>query len=466
MRIRAAAVAIVASVLVVGAGVMVMARRGASSTPAPGAGQTGAAEVERTARAFFAAINELRWRDAGTLLDPEQAAGVRREALNQVLNDAEERHLGRRAPERRWPIPAAEAVSLLQPYGGDRLRGHERPLTVAQVAAAPPGELLARFLSYRPSSVDEIPLSRLRFAFLGAAVENDTLAHVAYRVLDPGANYYRPPPVELMAAHRRGGRWVLHPADYAVAGWSDFMEPDTPRVGDAARRAGLPAAAPAPREVPPPAPVSAAWARAADGVARAFFTALRERRYEDAARQISPDELERERGLQLSAVVDELEDFGRNAGHPPVPPYEPFSPEVLEPLLRKHARAPVYPWPRVGTVAQLAALTPAQLVGRQLEVYVTLRSPDVHPPIASRYLYIGAVVESDSVAYALYRIASPAVDTIGKEPPSSDLPYEYDPGWVTLFELRPAGGQWYLKLDPEFRVSGPYTRPILHFHQD
>lgn len=407
MRIRA-----VAAVGAIGAAV---ARRGASSPPA--ATRTAGAEVERSARAFFGALNELRWHDAGPLVDPALAAEIRQQALNQLLHDAEERHLGRRAPRRLWLVPDSTAVALLQPWAGDLLRCHEEPLTVAEVAAAAPGDLVARFLSYGASSVDEIPLSRLRYRFLGAAVESDTVAHVVYRATDPALHYADPWRVELMPAYRRGGRWVFAPA--GLGPWDLFLKPATP--GTAAARAGsTPAPPPAPpAQAPPPVPVSAAWARAADRVGCAFIDALQAGRYENAAGEILPGDVDEERSYQLSAEVQALDLRDHPATHSIMLPFNALPPELLDPLLRRYAREPLDRWPRVRTVADLAALTPRQLVARELELFA---HRDGSQAVPSRFTCIGAVVENDSVAHLLYRTSPLAPDTLIHLPSSPAPP--------------------------------------------
>lgn len=444
MRIRAAAAVVGVSALAIGAAV---ARRGASSPPA--ATWTADAEVERSARAFFGALNELRWHDAGTRVDPALAAVIRQQALNQLLHDAEERHLGRRAPERPWPVPDSAAVALLRPWAGDRLRGHEQALTVAEVAAMPPGELVARFLSYRASSVDDIPLSRLRYRFLGAAVESDTVAHVVYRAADPALHYMHPWRVELMPAYRRGGRWALAPADQVLAGWDLFLTPATPEIARAGPGSAPPPAPPA----PPPVPVSAVWARAADGAGCAFIDALQARRYEDAAGEILPGDVDEERSYQLSVVVQALDERDHPFRYPMMLPFQVLPPEELDPLLRRYAREPPGQWPRLRTVADLAALTPRQLVARELESFAHRHDAQVQP---SRFTCIGAVVENDSVAHLLYRTSPVAADTLIHLPSGPAPPVAYDPGWVDTLELRPAGGRWYVRFEGELRIPGEY----------
>jgi len=449
MRIRAAAAVVVGSALAIGA---TMARRGAPSPPA--ATETADAEVKRSARAFFGALNELRWQDAGTLLDPALAAGIRQQALNQLLDDAEKRHLGRRAPERPWLVPDSAAVALLRPYGSDLLRGHDQPLTVAEVAAAAPGDLVARFLSYRASSADDIPLSRLRYRFLGVAVESDTVAHVVYRAADPALHYIDPWRVELMPAYRRGGRWRFVPADHVLAGWDRYLMPATPETG-AAQAGATPT--PTPTPAPPaqaPGEVSAAWARAADGAGCAFINALQARRYESAAGEILPGDLDEERSYQLSALAQALYLRDHPATHSIMVPFPVLPPEELDPLLRRYAREPPGEWPRVHTVADLAALTPRQLVARELEAFA---DGEGAPAQAARFTCIGAVVENDSVAHLLYRTSPPAVDTLLHVAPSPAPAVGYDPGWVSTLELRSAVGRWYVRFESKLRISGMYV---------
>jgi hypothetical protein len=159
----------------------------------------------------------------------------------------------------------------------------------------------------------------------------------------------------------------------------------------------------APLPTPPPlrgTPPTAAAVAQANATVRAFFAAVNQGRGAQAATYVHPAAAAAERLLQLTDLLNQIEarTMELDAHYHLLDHPEPAA--RIERELREHGRRPVRPWNGVATVAQAMALPPSVLVAGELQASHRARTLK---PSFTGYQLVGVVVETDSVAHALFR---------------------------------------------------------------
>jgi hypothetical protein len=124
-------------------------------------------DLASTAKAFFAALNEARWDEAASYVDPALAARERTTALSMLLSWAEKRAAG----EDAHTLVGHDEVDLemLQVYASTLVPGYRGAATLGDVAAFTPAEMMARTLenaTLRPFAfASSAPEHRLRVSY-------------------------------------------------------------------------------------------------------------------------------------------------------------------------------------------------------------------------------------------------------------------------------------------------------------
>jgi hypothetical protein len=101
-------------------------------------------DLASTAKAFFTALNEERWDEAASYVDPALAERERTAALSMLLNWAEKRAAG----EDAHTLVGHDEVDLemLQIYASALVPGYRGAATLGDVAAFSAAEMMARML--------------------------------------------------------------------------------------------------------------------------------------------------------------------------------------------------------------------------------------------------------------------------------------------------------------------------------
>jgi hypothetical protein len=164
--------------------------------------------------------------------------------------------------------------------------------------------------------------------------------------------------------------------------------------------------------------------------ARAFFAALDEGRWGEAAGYVLPAAAARHRDLDVSMRLARREQIpeGRG-GNFTVTSSGTIDPELLE----RFGSTPVRSLRGVATLAEAAALAPGEYMARAMER--AMAGPLGAPMPPASHALLGVVVESDSVAHALYR-------TTGGFMASAD------PDAAEVLALRRDDGRWHV-IPPE-----------------
>jgi hypothetical protein len=132
--------------------------------------------------------------------------------------------------------------------------------------------------------------------------------------------------------------------------------------------------------------------------ARAFFGALDDGRWDEAAGYVLPEAARQQRDLDVSMRLARLEQLPADRGGN----FTFASSGTVDPeLLERFGSTPVRSLRGVATLAEAAALAPEAYMARVMELGTT-GPPGAGMPAASHAL-IGVVVENDSLAHALYR---------------------------------------------------------------
>lgn len=176
------------------------------------------ASPQTVARDFFAAIDGRRWREAASLVDPEQLGPYREETLSTLVSYAQRREELRRRPRRGsgalmpLSIDGKLDTLALARVGDMPFPPSPGVRTLRDLAALPPAEFLARYFEAIDPRSDErmkggVDWSKVRI--LGAVTDGDSIGHVLYRSEAPGARYDDPYHVQVLATVRRGDRWYV-----------------------------------------------------------------------------------------------------------------------------------------------------------------------------------------------------------------------------------------------------------------
>lgn len=177
--------------------------------------------------------------------------------------------------------------------------------------------------------------------------------------------------------------------------------------------------------------------------AAAFFAALERSEWRAAASHVDPRTHARHQRIEVSMLLNWAEQrerirvLAREGGS-----YAIVASDTVDTAaLRKYGSTPVRGYRETPTLAQLAALSPAEFMARYLETGGEL--------LRERRRIVGEVVENDSVAHVLYRSDDPHVQ------------YE-DPFYVQVLNLRKSGGRWYVRLNIDLTAG----MELLRMHQD
>ncbi|MFL5562945.1 MAG: hypothetical protein ACJ79K_15850 [Gemmatimonadaceae bacterium] len=174
------------------------------------------------AQSFFAALHDGRWPAAAAAVDSSSMSAIREMELSMMIAWAQHRAEFARAMRGKGSgaLSGGYSVSdhidarLLEKYGATAAPGFPGAPTVAAIAALPPRVFLTDILALSDS--EEIygpPPSHERNRFdrtiVGEVVENDSIAHVLYRVSAPHYVATDPLQVSVLRLHRRDDRWLV-----------------------------------------------------------------------------------------------------------------------------------------------------------------------------------------------------------------------------------------------------------------
>jgi hypothetical protein len=175
-----------------------------------------------------------------------------------------------------------------------------------------------------------------------------------------------------------------------------------------------------------PATAEAQVTATPEETARAFFTALDGRRWDEAAGYVLPDAARRQRDLDISMRLARLEQLPKGRGGN----FTVSSSGTVDPeLLKRFGSTPVRSLRGVSTLAEAAALAPQAYMARMMEMAAKGPPGASMPPTS--YVFIAAVVENDSVAHALYRQSAAGRGSTGSEA-------------AEVLMLRRREGRWYV----------------------
>jgi hypothetical protein len=189
----------------------------------------------------------------------------------------------------------------------------------------------------------------------------------------------------------------------------------------------------------------------AEEAARAFLDALDGGRFDEAASYVLPSLAAMHHETEVSMTLGIMEQMAerRGGGTFIVSSDGHADPE----LLRRFGSTPLPGFPGAGTLGEMAGMDPARSMARTLENAVTVSVGPEMP--ALRYALVGVVMESDTVAHALYRQL--------RENGRPAFASAYDDAYrVEVLGVRADGGRWYVMPDFMLLSRGSHRMPLMH----
>jgi len=172
--------------------------------------------------------------------------------------------------------------------------------------------------------------------------------------------------------------------------------------------------------------------------AAAFFAALHEARWADAASMVDSASAQATRDFRVGTLVVWAENRAEAAkvtrgGSGGMVAYG--SDDATRPELIAHYGAmPVKGFGAARTLAQVAALAPREFLARAFALSDSMfTTEDAHKRSPLTRGILGDVIESDSIAHVLYRVTGPTV-------------HSTDPLAADILRLRRRGHDWYVDL--------------------
>jgi hypothetical protein len=215
-----------------------------SSPAAPLRAQATPASASQAARAFFDMLTQGRWTAAASAVDSTSVAQVRESDLAMMIAWAHYRDemRGFRQGKGSGGLSGGFSSSghidpaLLAKYGQTPIPGFDGAPTLAAVAALPERTFLADILALHDTlfmhAAGERAGQKVTYSIVGAVIENDSIAHVLYRISGTQVQVTDPLRVNVLRLRRRADTWLVELTLFdfeLLGGGAMFMEMDEAR---------------------------------------------------------------------------------------------------------------------------------------------------------------------------------------------------------------------------------------------